>query len=476
MKNYSVIIPGELNEVLTQHLVRPDGQEDLCFATYKPSTGKKRLSGIVANIILPKEEERIVHGNVSFLPEYVERVLRIARERSEGVVFIHSHPFPGWQDMSEDDVIAEKRLSQSVFAMTQLPLIGMTVGEDGLWSARFWTKDKVQKRTYNLNWCETARVISKQLKIIFNDNLLAPNFDSMKQLRTISAWGKKTQEDISRLRIGIVGLGSVGAIVAENLARTGISFFTLIDFDSVEDKNLDRLINVFPEDVGKAKVDVIRKAILLSATSPNASVEVSEYSICEKKGYLAALDCDVLFCCVDRPWPRQILNYISYAHLIPVIDGGILVRTNKNNTRIIGADWKVQTVGYNRACLECLGQYKTENANLEKSGFLDDPSYLAGLPDSQIFDAHENVFAFSANLASLEVLQLLSLAIAPSGIADLGQQMYHFVNGTQEKTHEKCCCDECYFQSIVGLGDRTNIQVYGRHILAEKIRNTRKRD
>ena len=125
MKNYSVIIPGELNEVLTQHLIRPDGQEDLCFATYKPSTGKKRLSGIVANVILPKKEERIVHGNVSFLAEYVERVLRIAREKSEGVVFIHSHPFPGWQDMSEDDVIAEKRLSQPVFAMTQLPLIGM---------------------------------------------------------------------------------------------------------------------------------------------------------------------------------------------------------------------------------------------------------------------------------------------------------------------------------------------------------------
>ena len=71
---------------------------------------------------------------------------------------------------------------------------------------------------------------------------------------------------------------------------------------------------------------------------------------------------------VDRPWPRQVLNFIAYAHLIPVIDGGILVRTNKRNTNITGADWKAQTVGYKRACLECLGQYKTNNAVLEKSG------------------------------------------------------------------------------------------------------------
>src|SRR5690606_10253833 len=128
-------------------------------------------------------------------------------------------------------------------------------------------------RKYNRCWCENVRVIGKGLSITYSDNLMAPVFDSSKQLRTISAWGSRTQEDLSRLRIGIAGLGSVGSIVAEILARTGISKFTLIDFDSVEEKNLDRLTNVFASDTGRAKVLAVADGIRRSATAPNVEID-----------------------------------------------------------------------------------------------------------------------------------------------------------------------------------------------------------
>ena len=168
------------------------------------------------------------------MPNYFERVLQIASNRKEGIAFLHSHPSRGWQNMSTDDVTAETRMAPAIMATTNLPLIGLTLGLDGAWSARFWTKDEKKKRKYIRNWCETVRIIGKGLKITFNDNLLSPNFDLKKQIRTVSSWGVSTQEDLSRLKIGIIGLGSVGSMVAEILARTGISNFTLIDFDSVE--------------------------------------------------------------------------------------------------------------------------------------------------------------------------------------------------------------------------------------------------
>lgn len=473
MKTFSVVMTDEIHQQLFAHLIREDEQEDLCFATYVPSSGANRSIGILSQIILPEEDERNVHGNVGFLPHYFERVLKIAAERKEGITFLHSHLSSGWQGMSEDDIIAETRISPSIMGLTGLPLLGLTLGTDGAWSGRFWIKDEKEKRKYNRNWCDTVRVIGKKLSITFNDALLPPIFDSAKQLRTISAWGGKTQEDLSRLKIGIVGLGSVGSIVAEILARTGIANFTLIDFDAVEEKNLDRLTNVFKEDIRRAKVLAVADGIRKSATAPKINISTCEYSICEKQGFETALDCDIIFSCVDRPWPRQVLNFIAYAHLIPVIDGGILVRTNKRNTNIIGADWKAQTVGYKRACLECLGQYKTENAVLEISGKLDDPEYIKGLDKSKFLDAHENVFVFSSHLASMEVLQMLTLFIAPSEIDDVGQQLYHFVLGTLDVDRNKECHENCFFQSVIGKGDLAGVTVYGEHTVAVNARELR---
>lgn len=473
MKTFSIVMTDEVNQQLFAHLIREDEQEDLCFATYVPSSGANQSTGILSQIILPEEDERNVHGNVGFMPHYFEKVLKIAGARKEGIAFLHSHPASGWQGMSEDDIIAETRMSPSAMGLTGFPLLGLTLGTDGAWSGRFWIKDENEKRKYNCNWCDTIRVIGKKLSITYNDSLLAATFDSAKQLRTISAWGSETQEDLSRLKVGIAGLGSVGSIVAEILARTGISNFTLIDFDAVEEKNLDRLTNIFKEDIGRAKVLAVADGIRRSATAPKVEINCCEYSICEKQGFETALDCDIIFSCVDRPWPRQVLNFIAYAHLIPVIDGGILVRTNKRNTNIIGADWKAQTVGYKRACLECLGQYKTENAVLEISGKLDDPEYIKGFDKSKLLDAHENVFVFSSHLASMEVLQMLTLFIAPSGIGDIGQQLYHFVLGTMDIDRGKECHENCYFQSIIGKGDFAGVTVYSDHNLASEARNSR---
>ena len=48
--------------------------------------------------------------------------------------------YRSWQDMSHDDIVAEKGHAVAAKAATGLPLLGLTAGNDGSWSARFWEK------------------------------------------------------------------------------------------------------------------------------------------------------------------------------------------------------------------------------------------------------------------------------------------------------------------------------------------------
>jgi molybdopterin-synthase adenylyltransferase len=314
---YSVAIPENLNEDLRQHLVRKDRQEDLCFALWNPSYGKSRTTALIQAVLLPRNGERRVHGNASFLPNYFERAVEEALRENCGIVFLHSHPGPGWQGMSDDDIAAELGLAPKVFAVTELPLVGLTLGSDGTWSARFWEKQSPTK--YVRQWCENVRSVGLQLRTSFADILVPPPPEIEEQIRTVSAWGYRKQAELSRLKIGVVGAGSVGSMVAEALARTGIAKITLIDFDIVKLHNLDRLLHSTRWDayLGRPKVRTLGRALKRSATNRNSRVLEVMYSVAELEGFKAALDCDVLFSCVDTGAPHRRIRTLQTAPRIP---------------------------------------------------------------------------------------------------------------------------------------------------------------
>jgi hypothetical protein len=472
--SFSVALRGEIDEVVLAHLIRADHQEDLCFATWFPSNGHHRKTALLHSLILPQPGERHVHGNASFEARYFERAVMEAAKSGAGLAFLHSHPGPGWQDMSKDDICAEQEHAAAAKGATGLPLIGLTAGNDRSWSARFW--EKTAPSTYERRWCSTVRAVGSQLRVTFNDRLMPPPSAAESLRRTISAWGPVQQANLARLRVGIVGAGSVGSIIAEALARTGFEHIKLIDFDTIEELNLDRLLHAYLRDarMARSKVQVLGKAIKRSATASTFEVEMIDRSIVEEEGFHAALDCDVLFSCVDRPWPRSVLNFIAYTHLIPVIDGGILVSASKKRG-LQAADWRAHIAGPGRRCLECREQYDPGLVSTERDGYFDDPRYIEGLPDDHFIKRNENVFAFSMSTASFEMLQLLMMVLAPLGVADAGAQMYHFVPGLFDRPNFDSCKPGCPFSSslLLSRGDRSGITVTGTHSVAERCRAER---
>lgn len=471
---YSVALPSAVHELAINHLIREDGQEDLCFALWNPSSGKNRTTALIQRLILPLDDERHVHGNASFTAAYFERALGEALKAQAGLAFLHSHPAHGWQGMSHDDIVAEQGHAAAVKAATGLPFVGLTAGTDGAWSARFW--EKIAPRTYERRWCKSVRIVGNKLAFTLHpDTGKIPVFRP-ELTRTISAWGAEVQSHLANLTVGIVGTGSVGNIVAESLARMGVGHIRLLDFDRVKAINLDRLLFATSRDAdrNRPKVEVLADALRVSGTAEKFTVEPLEWSIVEEEGFRLALDCDVLFSCVDRPLPRSVLNFIAYAHLIPVIDGGLRIRAHERTQKLRHADWRAHTAIPTRPCLECLGQYDPGLVSVERDGYLDDPSYISGLPDNHSLKHNENVFAFSLSVASFEVLQFLLLIVAPSGLSNPGAQIYHFVTSSLEADELTECKPNCLYPGYIALGDVAPIKVTGRHLAAENARAERR--
>lgn len=445
----SIAMTTALSDALLRHLDKGPHQEDLTFAVWRPSRGANRETAVLHRLLLPEPDDRILDGNVSFTADYAFRAMS-QLEAGEGLALIHGHLGPGWQGMSEDDIVAERdRLAGAAFGRTGLPVVGLTAGTDGSWSGREWIRTAA--RTYERLWATSVRVVGRRIRLTYHPGLMRPPSSGERQVATISVWGEKHQADLARCRVGIVGLGSVGSLVAECLARVGVSHFVLIDPDRIEARNLDRTAGALREDAtdSTAKVEVAERNIRNTATGEALDINAVAGSLLTPVGLAAALDCDVLFSCVDRPWPRHLLNAIAYAHLIPVVDGGIFTLTAEDE--FVHADWSIHTVGPERACLVCLGAIDPGDVALDIDGKLDAPDYIQNLGQTGTrLLSRRNVFPFSMSVAAHEVLQFVGSITGLDGVGGIGPQRYRGYPGAMEVRPQQNCTDGCSYFDLTG--------------------------
>ena len=82
------------------------------------------------------------------------------------------------------------------------------------------------------------------------------------------------QKKIINSKILIVGVGGLGCPIADLLARAGIGLIGVIDFDKVSLSNIHRQTLYTTKDIGKFKVNVIKKKLNLI----NKEVRVKIYN------------------------------------------------------------------------------------------------------------------------------------------------------------------------------------------------------
>jgi len=136
--------------------------------------------------------------------------------------------------------------------------------------------------------------------------------------KSIQLLGEENIKTLSSKVILVIGLGGVGGTALEALARSGFKKFVLIDFDKVDESNLNRQVLYTSADVGRNKVDVAKEHLLRI----NNTLEIKTFNCKIEDSTLNKLDLGKVDFVVDAidyiPGKLHIIDY-SIRNKIPFV-------------------------------------------------------------------------------------------------------------------------------------------------------------
>jgi molybdopterin-synthase adenylyltransferase len=263
---------------------------------------------------------------------------------------------------------------------------------------------------------------------------------------------------LQSLQIGVIGVGGTGSIVAEQVARVGVGRLILVDDDVLDQTNLSRVIGTATRDVGKPKVDIVKRNL---GRAGRATIVALKDTAIRQEVLMALRECDLIFSCVDNDRSRALLNRFAYQYLIPVIDVG--VRLDARSGTVTAAAGRVSVVGVGATCLRCSHHVdperiraesmpKPERARLAKEG------YVMGVEGPV-----PSVIALNATVAGLGATAFLNLFTNLTGGIQPAGQVYDARSGSVfsvSPIHEPGCdvCDSV--RGVKALGDGQIVSAY----------------
>jgi len=129
----------------------------------------------------------------------------------------------------------------------------------------------------------------------------------------------ETMERISTSTVAIAGVGGVGSIATEMLARLGIGNFVIADPDTYEEHNFNRQLFATTATAGKNKAASAAERI--HTINPECTIDVLEDGIHLGNIHQFCDGADVLVCQCDRESSKTLLYRAAKKFKLPVVTG-----------------------------------------------------------------------------------------------------------------------------------------------------------
>ncbi len=347
-----ILFPAGTWPVLRTHLLDQGEQEQLAFLLAGTAQGHTWIRLLVREII-PVPPEAFEHQTATHLvvkPAFSRAILRRCCEEGLSLIEVHSHPFARQEVMFSATDLANE-VEKFRYVAHKIPHIRhatLVVGQTGL-DAHLW-----DGRRHRAVPVDRVRVLGNPIVDLLptssckKDEMSTPCWD-----RQVLAFGAVGQQRLQNVRVGVVGCGGTGSVVAQMLAHLGVQCMVLVDPDTVEFSNLNRLVGATPTDarLGRLKVHVARR--LVQRINPVARVRTLPVSVSDPRALSALKSVDFVFGCTDNHGSRLILNQLAVQYLLPYMDLGTGLQAASEG-QLIAAGGQVRLIQPGDFCLSCI--------------------------------------------------------------------------------------------------------------------------
>lgn len=249
--------------------------------------------------------------------------------------------------------------------------------------------------------------------------------------RQLPLLGKNKLKQLKNSRVAVIGLGALGSISSQLLARSGIGTLIIIDRDIVEESNLSSQLLYKSKDLSNAKSVAAENALKTIAPQTNI-IQYSEDLTYENINILLK-NVDLIIDGTDNMFTRFLINDYCKKNKIPWIYGAAVGFTGRVMPFVNGKD---------KPCFRCIFDEKHGTATCETSGIL--ISTAAIVASLQVKEAI-NILTKTPVSSEIHHLNLenISSLISRKAISSPNckpcKGLYEFLSGNKKQSIIKSC-------------------------------------
>jgi lactate dehydrogenase-like 2-hydroxyacid dehydrogenase len=350
-RNVRIVFPQALHDQLLDHLLRNDLQEHAAaiLAGWQKTPRGHRL--LVREIILAREPEDYRVGPNGFnalQATFIHRAMVTARDRRLIYIAAHNHGGRRSVAFSGVDLASHERGYPALRDIAEGMPVGGLVVADGAMEIDLWLPDGTRA------CLDRAEVVGARRTLYHSSPRTPPQgIDSGEYSRQELFLGAAGQTLLRESTVAVVGLGGVGSIVNELLARLGVGRLILIDSEAIEPSNFSRIVGSTPDDIAKKMMKVAIAARVAQTANPKVNAECIENDIARASVARRVLETDYIFLAADSMRARLVFNAIVQQYLVPGVQMGTKIAVDAATGAVRAAHSSVRHVSPRQGCLMC---------------------------------------------------------------------------------------------------------------------------